>query len=199
MLGFAIAAYDLLEADPQLGPLLKLAHSLHELSENFLGWVEVVEFREHFGEIISRHLSLFEQLKLLVIFGEPLAHETLVSVVRIRVQARNEGGDRVSQLLVVQNEILSLWITQLLVPLEEHANSHVYAELLLFGQSHNLFPPLFQDFFVLVFAVFDVSLDHVFLLFFGVLEHRRLLPLLLFDGPHLFLFDVLSKVVFQDV
>lgn len=52
MYAFAITAYDFLEADPQRGPLLKLAHSLEEFFENFLGWVESVKFWEHFGKIV---------------------------------------------------------------------------------------------------------------------------------------------------
>ena len=49
---FTITAYDFLEADPQRGPLLKLAHSLDEFFENFLRWVESVKFWEHFGKIV---------------------------------------------------------------------------------------------------------------------------------------------------
>jgi len=49
---FTITAYDFLEADPQRGPLLKLAHSFDEFFENFLRWVESVKFWEHFGKIV---------------------------------------------------------------------------------------------------------------------------------------------------
>jgi hypothetical protein len=93
-------------------------------------------------------------------------------VVCFWVQARNKRFNCSTQELLVQNKIFGLWVAQLLISREEHTNSHIYTELLLFGQSHNLFAPLFQDFFVLIFALFDIPLDYVLLLFLGVQEHR---------------------------